>query len=188
MLLADEVGLGKTMVAQGVIQAMLKGRRRPLTVIYLCSNAEIAEQNRKKLDPASRKPIGRVTELAIDQPDSKADLLLYSFTPGTSLKDGTGLAWERRLLLYMLHRISDYRVETKQWREFFRCGAGEENWFSDTKLAKLSREFERKTSLSFQEHLAGAWRIAKFGEEPAIGALKKVVLAFDSNSKEARTQ
>ena len=74
MLLADEVGLGKTLVAQGVIQALLKGRRRPLTVIYLCSNAEIAEQNRKKLDPDSRKPIGRVTELAVDRPDSTADL------------------------------------------------------------------------------------------------------------------
>jgi Type III restriction enzyme, res subunit len=149
MLLADEVGLGKTHVAQGVIQALLKGRRRPLTVIYLCSNAEIAEQNRKKLDPDSRKPIGRVTELAVDRPDSEADLLLYSFTPGTSLREGTGLAWERRLLLYLLHRINDCPVGTRSWREFFRCGAGEENWYSDTTLTALGWDFERKTSTTF---------------------------------------
>ena len=156
MLLADEVGLGKTMVAQGVIQSLLTGRRRPLTVIYLCSNAEIAEQNRKKLDPDSRKPIGRVTELAIDRADSAADLLLYSFTPGTSLKEGTGLAWEQRLLLYLLHRIYDYPVGNKPWREFFRCGAGEENWYRDTKLTALGWEFERKTSTAFQGGLAAA--------------------------------
>jgi Type III restriction enzyme, res subunit len=74
MLLADEVGLGKTIVAQGVIQALLKGRRRPLTVIYLCSNAEIAEQNRTKLDPDAAKPIGRVTELALAPHSSGSDL------------------------------------------------------------------------------------------------------------------
>ena len=42
MLLADEVGLGKTIVARGVIERLLERRRSPLTVIYLCSNAEIA--------------------------------------------------------------------------------------------------------------------------------------------------
>ena len=188
MLLADEVGLGKTMVAQGVIQALLTGRRRPLTVIYLCSNAEIAEQNRKKLDPDSRKPIGRVTELAIDRADSAADLLLYSFTPGTSLKEGTGLAWERRLLLYLLHRIYDYPVGNKPWREFFRCGAGEENWYSDTKLTALGWEFERKTSTAFQEELAAAWRVAKLTEEPAISAVRDMVPMFDPDSGEMRTR
>ena len=142
LLLADEVGLGKTVVAQGVIQALLKRRRTPLTVIYLCSNAEIAEQNRTKLDPDSRKPMGRVTELAVDRPDSAVDLLLYSFTPGTSLKEGTGLAWERRLLLYLLHRIHEVPVGTKAWREFFRCGAGEENWYA----TRRSRHSARSSS------------------------------------------
>ena len=111
MLLADEVGLGKTVVAHGVIQTLLKGRRRPLTVIYLCSNAEIAEQNRTKLDPDSRKPIGRVTELAIDRPDDGPELLLYSFTPGTSLKEGTG--WHGNVVCCCICSI-EYLV--------YRCG------------------------------------------------------------------
>jgi hypothetical protein len=188
MLLADEVGLGKTVVAQGVIQALLKGRRRPLTVIYLCSNAEIAEQNRTKLDPESRKPIGRVTELAIDRPDSAADLLLYSFTPGTSLREGTGLAWERRLMLYLLHRIYDVPVGNKTWREFFRCGAGEERWYRDTTMTALGAQFERKTSVEFQQALAAEWRAAVRHEEPAIPALREMVPVFDVYDGEARTR
>jgi uncharacterized membrane protein YkvA (DUF1232 family) len=185
MLLADEVGLGKTVVAQGVIQALLKGRRRPLTVIYLCSNAEIAEQNRTKLDPDSRKPLGRVTELAVSRTDLDAELLLYSFTPGTSLKQGTGLAWERRLLLYLLQRIYDVPVGTKPWREFFRCGAGEESWYRDTTLTALG-EFERKTSIAFQQELAAAWRVAKLDQEQAIPAIRGMVAGFEVDNREDR--
>jgi uncharacterized membrane protein YkvA (DUF1232 family) len=188
MLLADEVGLGKTVVAHGVIQALLKGRRRPLTVIYLCSNAEIAEQNRTKLDPDSRRPIGRITELAIDRPDHGADLLLYSFTPGTSLNEGTGLAWERRLLLYLLHRVYDVPVWMKKWREFFRCGAGEANWLRDTTRTALGSQFERKTSVDFQQGLAAAWRGVMLDDEEAIPALKEMVAIFDVYDGKARAR
>src|SRR5688572_21325455 len=76
VLLADEVGLGKTIVARGVIERMAARRRSPLTVIYLCSNAEIAEQNRSKLDPSSGRSLGRVTELALEQPERDREVLL----------------------------------------------------------------------------------------------------------------
>ena len=122
MLLADEVGLGKTVVARGVIEDLMKGRRKPLTVIYLCSNAEIAEQNRRKLDPQSERSIGRVTQLAMRRQTEDLNLQLYSFTPGTSLKAGTGLEWERRLLMYLLHRAYGLPVWRQQYSEFFRCG------------------------------------------------------------------
>ena len=53
MLCADEVGLGKTFVAKGVIRGMAwdylqKGRSR-LDVLYLCSNLNIANQNKREL-------------------------------------------------------------------------------------------------------------------------------------------
>ena len=53
MLCSDEVGLGKTYVAKGVIRAMawkriLEGRDR-LDVLYLCPNLNIAAQNKAKL-------------------------------------------------------------------------------------------------------------------------------------------
>src|SRR5882757_344013 len=48
-LVADEVGLGKTVVARTVISEMIKRRRRPLVVFYVSSNLNIAHQNRAKL-------------------------------------------------------------------------------------------------------------------------------------------
>src|SRR3954449_6766871 len=53
-LVADEVGLGKTLVAQGLIARAINhlqasGIKR-IDVIYICSNAEIAAQNIRRLN------------------------------------------------------------------------------------------------------------------------------------------
>jgi hypothetical protein len=188
VLLADEVGLGKTVVARGVIERLLERRRRPLTVVYLCSNSDIAEQNRIKLDPESEKPIGRVTELALARHQGARRLLLYSFTPGTSLKEGTGLAWERRLLLYLLHRIYGFPVGTKAWREYFRCGAGEAHWTDATTRGRLSTEFERKTERAFQTELAAAWRETMFDGQRAVFAARDLVATFSYHDHAVRSQ
>ncbi|WLD11914.1 hypothetical protein [Planctellipticum variicoloris] len=55
MLVADEVGLGKTVVAKGVIARRLlhrleSGNVNPLRVTYICSNQIIGQENVKKLD------------------------------------------------------------------------------------------------------------------------------------------
>ena len=105
-LLADEVGLGKTVVARGVIEELIRRRRgRELVVVYLCSNSEIADQNRTKLAPNAPPSLRRITQLAWSASNTE-NLQLYSFTPGTSLSEGTGLAWERQLLLFLAHRVS----------------------------------------------------------------------------------
>ena len=186
VLLADEVGLGKTIVARGVIEQMLLHRRDPLTVVYLCSNAEIAEQNRRKLDPSGGRSVARVTELALDRSGPAPELLLYSFTPATSLREGTGLAWERRLLLYLIYRIYGDPVWLKRWRNFFRCGAGEETWYDDTTRHCLWKEFERKTSVAFQQELAAAWRAMSFDGRSLRETLVENVRHFDPNAVELR--
>src|SRR5258708_39506078 len=53
-LVADEVGLGKTLVARGVISKAIeylqrKGVQR-IDIIYVCSNSSIARQNINKLN------------------------------------------------------------------------------------------------------------------------------------------
>jgi hypothetical protein len=180
-LLADEVGLGKTIVASGVVQELVQRSRRPhVDVVYLCSNAEIAEQNRAKLDPNAGRPIRRITELAYregrctasaDAYGASGRLRLYSFTPGTSLNGGTGLAWERRLLLYLVFRVLRHDVRAAPWREFFRCGAGPEGWMRDTRFRALSAEFHRKISTEFQRLVAEEWRKSvKVGEEQVVPA------------------
>ena len=185
MLLADEVGLGKTIVARGVIEHLTQESPKPLTVIYLCSNAEIAEQNRRKLDPNSERPISRVTQLAMHRPVG-ARLHLYSFTPGTSLKAGTGLAWERRLLMYLLYRAYGLPVWREPYREFFRCGVGCENWCRATEKHKLSENFARKTTTGFQARLATAWRAVDCEGRSALQAVREMAPKFDLWDPKAR--
>ena len=156
-LLADEVGLGKTIVAGGVLQELIRRRHRDLVVVYLCSNAEIADQNRRKLAPEAKRPIRRITQLAYDD-RPKGELKLYSFTPGTSLSEGTGLAWERRLLLFLVHRVLRENIRRGTWREYFRCGAGVETWKEDTRFRSLRAEFHRKLSVQLQQRVADEWR------------------------------
>ncbi len=54
ILVADEVGMGKTMVAKGTIAKMAKHRyedgKQMFKVIYVCSNQSIANQNISELD------------------------------------------------------------------------------------------------------------------------------------------
>ena len=157
-LLADEVGLGKTVVARGVIDELLRRRRgRELVVVYLCSNTEIADQNRTKLAPNAPPSLRRITQLAWSTKTSD-NLQLYSFTPGTSLSAGTGLAWERQLLLFLVHRVLRQDIRKGRWREYFRCGAGEERWKEATRFAVLRLEFNRKLRTGLQQRIAEEWR------------------------------
>src|SRR4051812_30847974 len=61
-LVADEVGLGKTMVARGVIAALLKERRGSLRVFYLASGGRIGSQNAGRLMQE-----GNATPSAVDR-------------------------------------------------------------------------------------------------------------------------
>jgi hypothetical protein len=119
-LVADETGLGKSMVARGVIARTIErlqdddsvGR---IDVLYVCSNAAIAGQNLKRLDVLDSGGIHhstRLTLLARDSGDLEGEpdprvgkkVNLISFTPGTSfdLGDSTGRADERALLHVIL--------------------------------------------------------------------------------------
>ncbi|MDF1738650.1 MAG: DEAD/DEAH box helicase [Verrucomicrobiales bacterium] len=120
MLLADEVGLGKTVVAKGLIAKVLKeridrGEKKPFKVTYICSNQVIAKENLRKLNlfPASfsmKPPISRISYLAW-APNERAGkeerqtlLEMNTLTPATSFKvtDGMGNMWERRIVFAAL--------------------------------------------------------------------------------------
>jgi hypothetical protein len=179
-LLADEVGLGKTIVARGVIDAMARKKRNRLTVVYLCSNAEIAEQNRGKLvtdrcpHQKVRRPPRRITDLAIKShecEESSAHPLLLAFTPGTSLSNGTGTMGERRLLLYLLKSVARRDIHTGNWREFFRCSAGG-RWADVTTEESLGESFGSK----LVPEVRAAVRTALYEANPSIlKALDKAV-------------
>src|SRR3954453_13827503 len=53
-LVADEVGLGKTMIARGLVARMIEHYQdtdptRRIDVVYVCSNQAIAKQNYSKI-------------------------------------------------------------------------------------------------------------------------------------------
>lgn len=110
-LVADEVGLGKTMVARGVIAkavAHLWDRVDRIDIVYVCSNSEIARQNINRLRPKGSEDFAmatRATLLPIQLHElSKRRVNYVSMTPGTSLEadGGTGVAEERALLFHLL--------------------------------------------------------------------------------------
>jgi hypothetical protein len=60
-LVADEVGLGKTLVARGVLAKTLRhlqGKVGRIDVVYICSNADIAQQNIQRLSIPALEEVG----------------------------------------------------------------------------------------------------------------------------------
>lgn len=122
LLVADETGLGKSIVARGVIartidQLEADGSTDRITVVYVCSNQDLATQNLNRLNVTGARAQAvstRLTLLAQDsvrlqQPDSdgRTPVNLVSFTPGTSFTKGWsgGKAGERALLHVILDTI-----------------------------------------------------------------------------------
>lgn len=126
-LVADETGLGKSLVARGVIARAVEALEADddverIDVLYVCSNADIARQNLSRLDVTGRPHVSfssRLTLLAKAAArlrpsrgsaiplagEPRKPVNIVSFTPGTSFAKGwqTGTA-EERALLYLLLR------------------------------------------------------------------------------------
>jgi hypothetical protein len=116
-LVADEVGLGKTLVARGVIAKVVNHLwdQRNITVVYICSNADIARQNIDRLNIAESCAFvepSRITLLPTMKRNQKK-LAFIALTPGTSfeLKSNPGKAEERVLLYWLLHKRWRFRGE-----------------------------------------------------------------------------
>src|SRR5262249_14224271 len=114
-LIADEVGLGKTVSARAIAAELQHIRGGPLNVVYLCPNLGIAAQNLTKLQPLTagwKKPADRLSlALQARPPSGGKNFRLYCYTPDTSLpgwKTGqrTGRVAERALIAAMLCQLT----------------------------------------------------------------------------------
>lgn len=113
-LVADEVGLGKTMVARGVIArtiAALWDKVPRIDIIYVCSNGAIAAQNLARLNVMDREAQVLPTRLTLlplvlggENSLRHNKVNFVSLTPGTTfdLKSSGGWARERALILRLL--------------------------------------------------------------------------------------
>lgn len=147
-LVADEVGLGKTLVARGVLAKTLRhlqGKVGRVDVIYICSNADIAQQNIHRLSiPALEKvgfrSQGRLTLMPLiprgkdGRPERqsalpKSGVNFQALTPGTSLdfRNDPGHAQERALLALMVTDVLP-EVSLTRLRNLFAQQVGHERF------------------------------------------------------------
>ncbi len=121
LLVADEVGLGKTIVAKGIIarlfeKAVLQEHKKKFCVVYICSNQAIARANLRKLNftenPSAIKQTDkddRLTSLAYEDSfdNTSQQFSIKAITPTTSFDDKTHAGrMDERILLYRL--LYDY--------------------------------------------------------------------------------
>ncbi len=140
-LLSDEVGLGKTMVARGVIAKAIEHCQDTIDrfdVVYICSNAAIARQNIRKLnvlDNQAVRNVDRLTLLPVEVKklnEAKKDLYsnvnFISFSPQTSLDLGCsdGRYDERILIYHMLKSLPD--INRNGFKNLLRRRVGYGNW------------------------------------------------------------
>jgi len=163
-LVADEVGLGKTLVARGVIATTIDHlweREERIDVVYICSNAQIAKQNLRRLnvggdqlDHADRLTL--LPKVIADLQRRKVNFV--SFTPGTSfnLSQSGGRADERVLLYRMLTAAwGNHEVRSRGWPKFFTGGANLEG-FENRYRAFDRRSISQATADSFAHDVAHA--------------------------------
>jgi hypothetical protein len=131
MLIADEVGLGKTIVAKGIIakafgQFTPTPNKKVFNVIYICSNQALAKQNLNKLNFSGNKLAidyseddDRITGLAyISKTEENAfPFRIKAFTPSTSFDDKThaGKVDERVLLYRLIYKYADINQDRLRW-------------------------------------------------------------------------
>lgn len=139
VLIADEVGLGKTIIAKGVIAKSVDRERkdRPFHVVYICSNQVLAYQNISKLNPfgKSEGSLNRLIFLAFKPGISyNSPLRLSSLTPNTSfnLTNSVGYKEERAIIFKLLYKYADFQYQEAELRKLLQGNRmiGEASWNS----------------------------------------------------------
>lgn len=162
-LVADETGLGKSIVARGVIARAIEHLQdvdhvQRIDVVYICSNADLARQNLTRLNVTGDETIGltsRLTLLAretrrLESPGSAGGagggkkVNLISFTPGTSFRDGghrQGSGDERAMLTLILDSlVGESDSDRRTHRLLFRGGVSSLRRFDERYVQRLAHE------------------------------------------------
>lgn len=141
VLVSDEVGLGKTLIARGTIAQFAQLKKNEgdnlVKVVYICSNAAIADQNLNKLRITSEiqresSSYSRLSmqHLNIFNQENDDDVLngfiqLIPLTPDTSFRmtRGAGTVEERALMYAILRRVGALKRYSRQLDELLSNGA-----------------------------------------------------------------
>ena len=147
VLVSDEVGLGKTLIARGTIAKYAKIAKNQgnqlMKVIYICSNATIADQNLAKLcisenvqrDGASSSRLS-IQHLNLfmqeaEAKDSEQFIQLIPLTPDTSFRmtHGAGIQEERAIMYQILIKVPELKAYRSALEALMMADA-ESGWYS----------------------------------------------------------
>jgi hypothetical protein len=180
-LVADEVGLGKTLVARGIIAKMIARLQddpniKRIDVVYVCSNAAIAKQNVNRLNVTGDKEYSIATRLTLLPLElsklGRRKLNFVSFTPGTTfdLKYSTGM-WKERWLLYHVLRTFP-GLHRSGLMHMLRCDVSKDGW---RERLKETPTYDRRLIRKFLSSIKG--------DEDLFHELRRLTLEFNSNPK-----
>lgn len=199
-LVADEVGLGKTVIARAVAAGLRKSRRR-LNVMYLCPSLEIVGQNRLKfisLTGIDEKEYGagedRLALVPGDPPDEGNGYRIFTFTPETSLpgwKPGprAGRKSERALIRAVIERFEELgplvlkmdRERARSGRPLFTNAAANLDGYTVAGIERALRDVFDQATANLEKALI-AWLerddvdlvefVARFRSALALAALR----------------
>lgn len=195
VLLADEVGLGKTIVARAVIQQVGEWHKTELNddhfkVVYICSNISIASQNAQKLGIDDHMNVSesrlsmqhlKIYESAGTGHDYKQ---LIPLTPATSfsMTSGCGNQAERALMFAHLWRLPDFAGYKDKLGTFLAHDAEKWwQWYIDT-YEKKACDCDGNGSHYFEEMAAALTE--KLNAQPdLVPAIKERCDALDDGQK-----
>ncbi|MHC1773821.1 MAG: hypothetical protein AB9834_00270 [Lentimicrobium sp.] len=139
-LVADEVGLGKTIVAKGLIVKAFENfkptKENPtFNVIYICSNQALAKENLKKLNFTKdsgvvKDPLNRLIYLAYKEKRDSTILRFDSLTPATSLNisQSSGAQSERAIIYSLLANFSPFKKRKLGLKWLLKGSVNIKNW------------------------------------------------------------
>lgn len=191
-LVADEVGLGKTMVARGVIAKLIErhlqepGRR--IDIVYVCSNQAIAQQNFSKLAIVGRQQkalTDRITTLPLhvrglanpaDGFDRGINIIPITPTTSLDLRSSVGRADERALIWHMLRdeRLAGVRTMGRAGgKRIFELPASPER-LRDERAAIRPSDIDEVLWTEFVEHV----NRAMIAGEPVLSEVQELADAL----------
>lgn len=148
VLLADEVGLGKTIVAKGIIAKAYqhyldyedKKKNPTFNVVYICSNQALAKQNIDKLNFTGDRnnvddTVNRLIYLAYEPTKTSNSFLIQALTPSISFESRSnyGEMNERAIIFNLISYYQKFNLQLNPRRyngllNILQGKANKENW------------------------------------------------------------